>query len=254
MRWESGSGLPTLHVIHAALHAASVVDAQGSLVADAGESYWHHATGGVFAPDDMRLGERLLIDCGLMRKERDRLYLTAELEAILEGSLDNAVTILCERSLERTTRTIGAIGEEITMKTARDQLNDLGYPELAREVRQVSLDSDALGYDISAPRVVGARRLLEVKTALRRESEAIETFTFHISRNEAKFGKRTADWALVAAEVTNTERREGSVIGWCGGNDISQYLPTDSSAGRWEQAEITLPLALFSPGIPSPVL
>ncbi|MHB2001653.1 MAG: hypothetical protein ACYCSI_15940 [Solirubrobacteraceae bacterium] len=48
------------------MHAASIVDTQGSFVADVHESYWHRATGGRYPPADLALGQALLVDVGLV--------------------------------------------------------------------------------------------------------------------------------------------------------------------------------------------
>src|SRR6476469_8872116 len=85
--WAGANGLPSVHVIQAAMRAASLIDADGSHRGDALESYWRQATGGVFSPDALATGERLLIDTGLVRERDERLYATQTLMAILEGSL-----------------------------------------------------------------------------------------------------------------------------------------------------------------------
>ncbi len=51
-----GVGLPSLHIARAALHVAAIVDRDGSRAPEAQESYWHHATGGTFAPADLDRG------------------------------------------------------------------------------------------------------------------------------------------------------------------------------------------------------
>src|SRR5207248_5711403 len=54
----------------------------GSRVADTRESYWHRATGGLFGPPDLELGERLLIDCRLVEERDGKLYPLLELEQV----------------------------------------------------------------------------------------------------------------------------------------------------------------------------
>src|SRR3954469_22096866 len=88
--WAVAPGIPSRHIALAALHAASILDSRGSLVADARESYWHHATGGSFPPIDMRRGERLLIDCGFVLERDGSLYPTSSLDSLLDGAVDDA--------------------------------------------------------------------------------------------------------------------------------------------------------------------
>jgi uncharacterized protein DUF3883 len=100
--WALPSGVPSLHIARAALHAAAIVDTGGSPTADARESYWHHATGGSFPPPDLRRGERLLVDCGLLIEHAGSLMPTRALEAILAGSVEDALATLCQHALEIT--------------------------------------------------------------------------------------------------------------------------------------------------------
>jgi hypothetical protein len=53
---------------------------------------------------------------------------------------------LARRVDDTLQRLVGEIGEEIAIDAARAELRAMGRPELAREVRRVSLLSDQLGY------------------------------------------------------------------------------------------------------------
>lgn len=81
-------------------------------------------------------------------------------------------------------RLIGEIGEDLVVAAARAELQQLGHDDLARSVRRVSLTSDQLGYDVTAPRVGGATRLLEVKTTTAAHVGA--TAAIYLSRGEAQ--------------------------------------------------------------------
>src|SRR5437588_8296860 len=92
--WAIAPGLPSPHIARAALHAAAVLDRRGSRVSDARESYWHRATGGLFPEADLRRGESLLIDCGLV-EERDAILVpTAELDELLDGTVEDALEVV----------------------------------------------------------------------------------------------------------------------------------------------------------------
>jgi hypothetical protein len=144
-------------------------------------------------------------------------------------------------------RLIGAIGEELVVAALRTDLIALGYPELARAVRHVSLESDQLGYDITAPRVGDTTRLLEVKTTNAAEAEMI---TFHLSRNEAETGLRYSEWALVVCTITNVAAREGQIVGWKRATALAPAFPVDSPGGRWESVAVTIDVADLLPGLP----
>jgi len=114
----------------------------------------------------------------------------------------------------------------------------------------LSLESDQLGYDVSAPRVVGANRLIEVKATTALHDE---TVSVHLSRNEAETGLRYRDWALVVCLVTDSVRREGEIVGWQMATALAPALPVDSTAGRWEVATLLMNVADLLPGLPPAV-
>lgn len=284
--WNGGA-LPTRHLVNAALHVASMLDPRGSRVADAHESYWRHATGGVFQPPDLQRGERLLVRSGLVTERDGTLYPTDQLLEVLDGTVDDAVAviglgILAEASPgfvapdaasdeainalvpdparreelllalglrwdDTLRRQIGAIGEEAVVASVRRELQDLGHPDLSRRVRRVSLESDQLGYDVSAPRTTGGPRLLEVKAT----TSAAETVVIHISRNEVDTGRRyPRDWALVVCEVTDVSARRAQVVGWCGVDRLDSALPLDTPTARWEVVAVQLSVQNLEYGLP----
>jgi hypothetical protein len=285
--WADPRGLPTGHAVRAAIHVAATIDERGSSVVDAHESYWHKATGGLFAPPDLERGQRLLVDCGLVEERNGTLYPRAELQQILAGAADDAVAAIYCRAVEQGAedvvwssdessaelaqlipdparreelllalarrfddaerRLIGAIGEEVVVTALRDELASLGYPELGRSVRHLSLESDQLGYDVSAPRVTGTTRLIEVKATTALVDDVV---SIHLSRNEAETGLRYRDWALVVCLVTERERREGEIVGWQSAAALASALPVDSEGGRWEVANLTIDVSKLLPGLP----
>lgn len=252
-------------------------------------SYWNHALGGSFSPSDLRVGERLLIDCGLVTETEQVLFPSRFLSDLLDGTLEDArvaiftlasqveknaeelrppneefaeslgldasrreelLVALGRRFDDRQRRLIGDIGERVVLYQARVELESLGYIELAREVRRVSALSDQLGYDISAPRVNGPSRLIEVKSTLAKTMT--NEITFFLSRGEAEFGATVRDWFLVVCEVEDSQSAAGTILGWCTMLELGDRLPKDSVSGRWEQASVNLPRLALIPGLPSP--
>src|SRR5580658_2690147 len=61
-------------------------------------------------------------------------------------------------------KALGQCGEIFVADCCRRELKEAGRPELAERVSRVSKVSDELGYDITAPRLDGSTRRLEVKT------------------------------------------------------------------------------------------
>lgn len=285
--WASANGLPSIYVLRAAIHAAALIDAEGSLVGQARESYWRKATGGEFSAASLRVGEELLQDTGLLIEREGRLHLTTALEQLLEGSIENAsAAIALEASVlpgaaeeielnaeiealvpdaarreeillararrfdDRRRRLLGEIGEEIVLAAAREELIALNRPDLARQVRRVSLLSDELGYDISAPRLRGEPRLLEVKAT----TVSTDPIRIHLSRTEARVGDAYPDWSLVVCIVTDPSLRTGEIAGWCHAASLEGCLPTDAKSGRWESAELEIPKIDLMPGLPPATL
>lgn len=280
--------------MRAALHVASLLDAGGSTADAAHESYWRHATGGVFPPSDLELGERLLVSCGLVGEREGTLYPSPELIDLLQGTVEDAISAIAARAIDAKGSlgsvdspmnvddpglvtlipnadrrqqlllalgqrwdaarrlVVGAIGEEVVANAARDELEGLGHVSLARQVLRVSLVSDQLGYDISAPRIVGASRLLEVKATTATASEPI---VVHMTRNEAEVGLRFPDqWALVVCSVSSVTERSGEIVGWCNAHRLESLLPLDTAVGRWEAATLHVGVDLLEPGLPRPTL
>jgi hypothetical protein len=271
------------------VHVAAVIDDSGSRVVDADESYWRRATGGLYAPPDLRLGQRLLIDLGLVDEHGGMLYPTTQLKRLVEGADDESAAALAlwaaERSIDPALppasqaalagaldelvddparreqmlialgrrfedayqRLLGEIGEELVVAAARAELQGLGYPQLAAKVRRISLETDQAGYDITAPRIIGSARLLEVKATAAQASAEVSV---HLSRNEFETGSRYSDWSLVICRITDVDSRTGDILGWSTPANLATTAPTDSEHGRWESALITLEVESLLPGLP----
>jgi hypothetical protein len=270
---------------------AAVLDETGSRVVDADESYWRRATGGLYAPPDLRLGQQLLVDVGLVEQREGMLYPTPDLHRLVDRADDDSAAALALWAAEQSVdpaapppspdaleatldeliddparreqmlialgrrfddayqRLLGEIGEELVAAAARAELNTLGYPELASKVRRISLETDQAGYDITAPRIIGSARLLEVKAT---SVAAAAEISVHLSRNEFETGSRySSDWALVICRITDVEGREGEIVGWTTSAALGAITPTDVPGGRWESALLTLQVESLLPALPA---
>lgn len=287
--WAGPDGIPTAHVARAAVHVAAVIGESGSRAVDADESYWRRATGGLYAPPDLRLGQRLLIDIGLVEERDGMLYPTPQLQQLVERADDDSAAALALWAAEQAVdpvlpppsqdalsstleelvddparreemlialgrrfddahqRLLGEIGEELVVAAARAELEGLGYPTLAAKVRRISLETDQAGYDITAPRIIGLPRLLEVKATTAPPAAEISV---HLSRNEFETGTRYSDWSLVICRITDVAARAGEIIGWSTAAALAGITPVDSERGRWESALLTLEVESLLPGLP----
>lgn len=274
-----------MHAVQSAIQVALIVGLNASFQVDAQESYWKRAVGGEFGPIDFKLGEQLLVDAGLIQRHDGLLDPTFKLNALLDGDEDDAFMFvvshlptaeididIVDLQLQNTSldqdqrsritdtiirkfedekrRLIGQIGEEVVVRACRDELRGLGRPDLARKVRQVSLENDAAGYDVMAPRVAGMDRLLEVKAT----TSKVDPVTFFISRNESRVGIQNKNWSLVVCGHIDIEARTGDVLGWLASSDLSSEYPQDSSERcSWESSKLTVPIAELKPNLPSAI-
>jgi Domain of unknown function (DUF3883) len=229
------------------------------------------------------MGEELLLDCGLVERRENRLWLNPEIAALLDADADDAVAALCSRAFDylhdlsqevslddladvlpdaskreellaalgqrfddRLRREIGDLGELIVVSALRDQLSELGYPNLARAVRHLSLETDRAGYDISAPKIGGGKRLIEVKAV----TEVGEEVSFFLSRNEYETSQEFRDWFLVVCQITSLEERHGHIVGWLSATALPDLVPLDGSTGRWETGRASVEADRFVEGLP----
>lgn len=282
--WAIQPGVPSPHIVAAAVRVARMIDHSGSELSALARSYHQHRSGAYYPEPDMAKGQALLVDCGLVRQEGTRLIPTAELLMLgLEDEVEaagqlalraiatlpsettsdelqaavEAVAVSAEQREEfllalgakfddAYRALVGEIGEELVVLAVKEDLLALGHPGLASQVRRVSLGSDALGYDITAPRTSGAKRLLEAKASMN-----ADVARFFVSRNEWETGlKYPDDWFLVYCQVQDVKARAGEVIGWCGAHDIADHAPDDRGAGSWGSVYIELPIGELRHGLP----
>ena len=280
--WAGAGGLPTVHAVEAAVRAAHIIGA-GARHVDARESYWHHSGGGTYNVADLQMGEALLLDAGIVTRQDDLLMPTALLSLITDGTHADAAALLTTQVLppgpdlpdpdalatlipdparraaflagratkydDTTRRLVGEVGEELVVAALRDQLVQLGHVALARQVNQLSLEDDSLGDDISAPRIGGGQRHVEVKATLGDHDPA----TVHLTHREADVGVADRDWFMVLCTEVDIEQRSASIAGYCTAGAFTSALPTDNLGGRWTAAEIRILRHQLADGLPPAV-
>jgi len=281
--------LPSPHVVRAALRVGSILGERSATVRVARESYWHHATGGTFSPADLRLGEQLLIDCGVVTVQGGTLVPTDELAQLLEGTVDDAIAYICKAAF-----TLPVVGLHIA-PGAMDGLSAVLEPMVGDEDRrrELLLEFGRI-FDDAQQKLIGSigeecvvehdRRELrdlghdDLARSVRRVSlfsdqlgydvlapriagrpRLLEVktvvrrpqaeFKFFVSRNEITTGLRTSDWAIVACAVLDEETRSAEVIGWSPAEGLRDHLPTDAEHGRWTEAQLLLPLDQLFEGL-----
>lgn len=125
------------------------------------------------------------------------------------------------------------------MAECKAELADAGRPDLIDQVRRLSLRSDQLGYDVTAPRLDGTTRRMECKGSRLSGPE----FRFFLSRGEAERALADPRWSLVACRIDH--RDACTVIGWCEGSTVVGLLPDDSESARWQSVEINVQESVF---------
>lgn len=136
---------------------------------------------------------------------------------------------------------IGLAGEEAVVNFLKKFLPD----EIHNKVKHISLFDDSAGFDIQTPSIKdNAETLfLEIKTNTRPGS----TFTFYISRNEARVASLNSNWLLVGVSIQNGVHK---IIGSLFYDQFSSFLPTNSHPnGRWESCKISIPVSFFEQGL-----
>lgn len=152
---------------------------------------------------------------------------------------------LGRRFTDEDRRRVGGLAETYVTLACQEELREAGRPDLCPQVSRVSLLSDQLGYDVTAPHDTGNPRRLEVKGT--RSQSA--TVTIHLSRNEADTGLRDPDWYLVLCRVSTDDDVE--LVGWSPAEHLKSHLPTDpETGGAWQSTEIQIDTAELTAGLP----
>jgi len=139
---------------------------------------------------------------------------------------------------------VGNLAEEYLEQALKEELSAERRADLADQVCRVSLDSDQLGYDLTAPRLDGSTRRIEAKGTRSTGSIAV----FFLSRNEANTGARDPDWALVVCRVQDAEVE---TLGWMPYADLEPHIPADRGPhSQWQSVKIRMPVEQVKPGLP----
>ena len=91
--------VPTAHMLGAAMKAAGTLDATGTPMDVARDSYLRLPTGGLYCFEDLIVGEQLLIQTGLVRHADNLLYPSQRLQCILSLREEDASEILLSVAL-----------------------------------------------------------------------------------------------------------------------------------------------------------
>lgn len=138
---------------------------------------------------------------------------------------------------------IGDAGERLVEAKCKNWLLSVGRADLASRVNRVSQVSDELGYDVSAPDLLGNAHQMEVK------SFTGDQVRFFLSRNEYIVGKQYPSWSLVFCQVPRN--RPPVLLGWCELSLIEERLPKDVDArSKWTAAQVIITLDELCDGLP----
>lgn len=287
--WASVDGVPPSHIMHAAIHVAEIIDSYGSPVPAMRHGYRHYPSGGVFPPEDLRLGEQLLVDCGLVREQGGMLYPTPELSSLASAPQSEVVTLLLARATSTAAPTWFEQGESPPVEFLKVVEEMVPDPD-RREAFLLSIGGP---YDPTLHAALGVRGEEKVVAAAREELSDLDRGDLasrvkRVSLISDRLGydvvapkldkwtrrlevKTTSRYpaATLAFYLTRNEievgRRDKSwslvvcrveiddsigIIGWCRAATLEPYLPLDSPGGSWRVTELTIPRTLLVPGIP----
>lgn len=282
--WALPSGVPAAHLVRAAIRAASLIDSYGSPIPAAETAFLLYPSDGLYPPQDLRLGERLLVDCDLLVVANDQLVPTYDLKTLTGLGEPDATAFVFELAVRRSlgaTRTpvnaeIEAAATALVPDPERREALLLAMARRHDESVRAALGARGEEFVVSVARdelrnlgrhdlaaqvrrvsemsdqlgydVVAPRirgiRRLEVKTSVATSG----LFRFYLSRAEYEVGLVDSEWALVGCQSQVDDTMD--LVGWCRASSLDAYLPADGSAGRWVSAEISVPVTLLQPGLP----
>ena len=178
---------------------------------------------------------------------RDEL-LPVQVERVLRGMFDpeerNSILLAAATKFdEAALRALGEAGEEAVVSACQALLRGRARRDLADKVRRVSLISDALGYDVSAPDLGGHELRLEVKCYRGPRP------SFYLTRNEFEVGLTLPRWHLVLCRSTPASSPE--VIGWTSIVPLRERMPQElGRSARWQVVRVSLNESDLRPGLP----
>lgn len=167
------------------------------------------------------------------------------LESIIPDPVRREAFLLTRARKVRTDEmlALGEAAEVAAFEALFAELVRCGEQALASMVCRVSLISDELGYDITAPRLDGSPRRIEVK-GVKRYGAVVSVV---VTANEMTIGCSDPDWYLLVVEV----REYPTVIGWVDARTLEPLLPTNpGEGGRWLSARLKFPVKALVEGLP----
>lgn len=296
---QSAADLPSLHMLRSTLRAGRALTAKGGTpLSQLPASWLRTPSEGVYSPDDLDAGCRLLIEARYLSISDQSVYPAADLTALLALNQDDACREILYRLIDgrrplwigsatsdgqlapemvpdvaaatlkqmfpdpddrerfllamgrrfsdADTKRIGDLAEAHVIQSCRAELEDAGRSDLAALVRRVSLTSDQLGYDVTAPRLDASIRRLEVKATRTPGEHPLVV----ISRNEAQVAARDPNWFLVVCRIATDDRV--AVLGWATFALLSSRLPTDEvDRGGWLSTAVPIDTAELISGLPT---
>jgi|GEM_PF-238695 len=107
-----------------------------------------------------------------------------EAEAVNPTKRDLQRAVLDYEKAQRAKQKSGDLAENAVLKYERDKLNNLGHPELAELVTQVSKENSAAGYDIRSYEVNDDGSFVEIHIEVKSAKLTGKYVEFFISKNE----------------------------------------------------------------------
>ncbi|CAL65908.1 DUF3883 domain-containing protein [Christiangramia forsetii] len=107
-----------------------------------------------------------------------------------QGKGKNKGTKIDYSNRSRKFKRIGDRGEQIVLRAERKFLNENGKKDLAKLVDQISERDDSVGYDILSFELDGTKRLIEVKSTLRKIGKS----SIYLSANELKVAENEKNY------------------------------------------------------------
>lgn len=283
-------GLPSAHLVHAAMHVAQQLEQHGSPVEATRRGYSHYASGGMFPPADLRRGERLLLMAGVIREEGGMLYPGDQLASLV--ALPDEVaheSLLASVAAQSAPAWLTNEPLELPPGAAADLEALLPDPER----REAFLLAMARRYDDELQNERGRRgeefvcAELAVELAelgredlaggIRQVSKISDQLGYDVvapkvdagfRRIEVKTSRRVADGLAsfflsrneaevgrrdsgwALALVHEDEAGELQTVGWCRGKALLRFFPSDEPGGSWRSVELQVPTSIFAPGLP----
>ena len=179
---------------------------------------------------------------------RHRPGLSASTGGEVQEFLPGAERLFAECSTTRTaTQSCWRLPQEASAGSLPQFPRGRDRPDLAREARRVSLISDAMGWDISAPNLEGQVCRLEVKCYRGRDP------TVYLTRHEFNVGLRQSRWYLVLCRSAGDSMPE--VVGWTTAAPLIPRMPMDvDRSTEWQVARVRIGESDLRPGLPLSVV